>query len=393
RCNFDQVRGGSTLTGRTGPLRDVSGKGKYVYIETSNPRRQDTIRKLQKKYVGELAPQDTGHYSLQRLQTLIISECGVPRFQSSSVALHEQSVSLWLGCYKKPLSAACCSSHSADKLSGVVLIKNLSCIGNNSRICALALAKLDFVQEFQQQENTLLAAKIFCLQNNVDFLGNSEPMGNAFKKFLSACFTFPHFQNPTLEQPKATEREERVPPTQAFAVNLTCATFFSKMNFYCTLICITRNEQFPVFKKRVDTWLNEREFEEREKLTRLLNFVEEVLMDNKKYKHEINASSNVERVIDRKHPLINSSGHMKAQCKSPTMCRCKAISKHHPLLHRRILPPKDYSKSQSYDHESSSSIQGQPQKESEKSEMVPRHEPPRSQIEAVDNREWHLMRQ
>ena len=32
--------------------------------------------------------------------------------------------------------------------------------------------------------------------------------------------------------------------------------------------------QFPVFKKRIDAWLNKREFEEREKITRLLSFVE-----------------------------------------------------------------------------------------------------------------------
>ena len=32
--------------------------------------------------------------------------------------------------------------------------------------------------------------------------------------------------------------------------------------------------QFPVFKKRIDAWLNEREFEEREKITRLLSCVE-----------------------------------------------------------------------------------------------------------------------
>lgn len=124
--------------------------------------------------------------------------------------------------------------------------------------------------------------------------------------------------------------------------------------------------KFPVFKKRVDAWLNERDFDEREKITRLLSFVEgdardaiehcelksngyseamkiletqyghpssvvkasltritsgpriekgdkdaltklrnnlraglEVLKDNENYEHEINASSNVERVIDR----------------------------------------------------------------------------------------------
>ena len=32
--------------------------------------------------------------------------------------------------------------------------------------------------------------------------------------------------------------------------------------------------QFPVFKERIDAWLNKREFEEREKITRLLSFVE-----------------------------------------------------------------------------------------------------------------------
>ncbi|CAB3997598.1 Hypothetical predicted protein, partial [Paramuricea clavata] len=124
--------------------------------------------------------------------------------------------------------------------------------------------------------------------------------------------------------------------------------------------------QFPVFKNRVEVWLNKREFDEREKITRLLSFVEgdardaiehcelksngfseamkilesqyghpssvvkaslkrvtvgpriergdnnslaklrnnlrsclEVLKDNENYKHEINASSNVERVVDR----------------------------------------------------------------------------------------------
>ena len=124
--------------------------------------------------------------------------------------------------------------------------------------------------------------------------------------------------------------------------------------------------QFPVFKKRVESWLVETEFDEREKITRLLSFVDgdakdailhcelksdgyteamnilesqyghpssvvkdslkrvtvgpriekgdsgalaklrnnlraclEVLKDNKRYEHEINASSNVERVMDR----------------------------------------------------------------------------------------------
>ena len=32
--------------------------------------------------------------------------------------------------------------------------------------------------------------------------------------------------------------------------------------------------QFPDFKKRVEVWLNEREFDERKKITRLLSFVE-----------------------------------------------------------------------------------------------------------------------
>ena len=32
--------------------------------------------------------------------------------------------------------------------------------------------------------------------------------------------------------------------------------------------------QFPVFKKQVESWLVEKEFDEREKITRLLSFVE-----------------------------------------------------------------------------------------------------------------------
>ncbi|XP_028396414.1 MAM and LDL-receptor class A domain-containing protein 2-like [Dendronephthya gigantea] len=57
RCNFDQstlcsfanlpndqfdwtIKKGSTPSGGTGPSRDVSGRGNYVFIETSSPRRQ-----------------------------------------------------------------------------------------------------------------------------------------------------------------------------------------------------------------------------------------------------------------------------------------------------------------------------------------------------------------
>ena len=326
--------------------------------------------------------------------------------------------------------------------------------------------------------------------------------------------------------------------------------------------------QFPVFKKRVESWLVEREFDEREKITRLLSFVEgdakdailhcelksdgytevmnilesqyghpssvvkaslkrvtvgpriekgdsgalaklrnnlraclEVLKDNKSYEHEINASSNVKRVVDRlpmhmqiewvkkvpkirdetklnptlehvmdlienqlkimndpqyghiltakrkpldnksskcndpsmssktksppsnhistlatnleasnacpcckgKHLLINcdlfakktpeerweivkvsrlchlclASGHMKAQCKSTTICRCKSIYKHHRLLHRRISPPNDDLKCQSKldDHNFPKTIdEGETRKEPRKPPEMPRHD-------------------
>ena len=338
--------------------------------------------------------------------------------------------------------------------------------------------------------------------------------------------------------------------------------------------------QFPVFKKRVEVWLNEREFDEREKITRLLSFVEgdardaiehcelksngfsqamkilesqyghpssvvkaslkrvtvgpriergynnslaklrnnlrsclEVLKDNENYKHEINASSNVERVVDRlpmhmqiewvkkvpkirdetklnptlqhvlelverqlrimndpqyghilttkrkpidpknklpkpppkpplqnqistlttnlensglcpcckgKHSLTNcesfvkktpeerweiiknlklchlclASGHMKAQCISTTICKCKATYKHHPLLHRRISPPKDNSKFQSNDRGSSNTTQRQPEKDKEKPEGQLDLNHPNPNLERTVNKiRWHLIRQ
>ena len=78
--------------------------------------------------------------------------------------------------------------------------------------------------------------------------------------------------------------------------------------------------------------------------------------------------------------LCLASGHMKAQCISTTICKCKATYKHHPLLHRIILPPKDNSKFQSNDRVSSNTTQRQPEKDKEKPERAAGSEPPKSKF-------------
>ena len=67
---------------------------------------------------------------------------------------------------------------------------------------------------------------------------------------------------------------------------------------------------------------------------------------------------------------------MKAQCKSATICGCKAIDKHHRLLHRRISPPRDNPKShsQNYDHSSRKPTEKEHQKESENQPETPKAE-------------------
>ena len=78
-------------------------------------------------------------------------------------------------------------------------------------------------------------------------------------------------------------------------------------------------------------------------------------------------------------PLMLASGHMKAQCKSTTICRCKSIYKHHRLIHRRISPPNDDLKCQSKldDHNFPKTIdEGKTRKEPRKPPETPRHDSP-----------------
>ena len=97
--------------------------------------------------------------------------------------------------------------------------------------------------------------------------------------------------------------------------------------------------------------------------------------------------------------LCLTPGHMKAQCKSTTICGCNASYKHHRLLHRRISPPRDNPKShsQNYDHSSRKPTEKEHQKKSENQQETPKAEseaetPVSPKLKPVDSRECCLMR-
>ena len=69
--------------------------------------------------------------------------------------------------------------------------------------------------------------------------------------------------------------------------------------------------QFPVFKKRIDAWLNEREFEETEKITRLLSFVEGDARDA-----ILHCKLNSNRYTEAKKILESQYGHPSSVVKA-----------------------------------------------------------------------------
>lgn len=87
-CDFTQATGdqfdwtlhkGSTRSGGTGPSTDMSGKGYYVYIETSNPRREGDRAVL-------LSPRLTGPYCLRMHFHMLGANIGSLRVYKNSAS-------------------------------------------------------------------------------------------------------------------------------------------------------------------------------------------------------------------------------------------------------------------------------------------------------------------
>lgn len=79
-------------------------------------------------------------------------------------------------------------------------------------------------------------------------------------------------------------------------------------------------------------------------------------------------------------PLCLASGHIKALCRSTTMCKCRAtyMYKHRLLLHRIVSAPKDSPNPQSHDRKSINISENRPKIGSENQESALKVKIPKS---------------